>query len=249
MTRAERAEQKLWSNVDGMAQPFYCLGRPKPYFRGTMHFYAALCSPLFSAYQLSLCHTTQQMISVILACTAATCMLGASGAFHYLRWSTVAQEILLGKLDLSAIYLQIAFSATPMYHLLLPPPVNWLIISLMGVCAMCGTLLTFGPDHMGRHARSLVYCIMGCMQVLPMMSSAFAEQSIWSRLLPFERSLVVGLAAAYLIGSQVYAHATPKLWIRVFGFHELWHLLVIIGSASSYIVNCSLLKRLATITD
>ena len=55
------------------------------------------------------------------------------------------------------------------------------------------------------------------------------------------------LAASYLGGSQIYANSVPKLWPRVFGFHELWHLLVVVGSVCSYATNCSLLMRRAAV--
>lgn len=241
---AEELDQTLWEHTDGIAMPFYCSGRPKPYFRGMLHFYSALCSPLWSGYQLSLCHTAQQTWAVLLACASATCMLGASGSYHYPPWKTEAQETLMSKFDYGGIYLQIAFSAAPMYLLLLPSPANWLVISIMGVCAACGIFLTFGPiGHLGRHAGALVYIVMGLMQTLPMLTTTFTERSMWSQLLTSEQNLLIGLALAYLVGSQIYANATPRLWPRVFGFHELWHLLVFVGSASSWAVNCSLLKR------
>ena len=150
----------------------------------------------------------------------------------------------MGKMDYGAIYLQIAFSAAPMYLLLLPAPVNWAVIGSMAVCAACGIFLTFGPiGHLGRHAGAVVYIVMGLVQTLPLLTSAFSERTMWSQLLASEQNLLIALAAAYLVGSQIYANATPKLWPSTFGFHELWHLLVVIGSAASWAVNCSLLQR------
>jgi hemolysin III len=212
--------------------------------RGMMHFYSALSSPLWSGYQLSLCHTAQETWAVLLACSGATCMLGASGGYHYPSWQTEAQEVLMGKFDYGAIYLQIAFSAAPMYLLLLPAPINWAVIGSMAVCAACGVFLTFGPiGHLGRHAGALVYIVMGAVQVLPLLTCLLSERTMWSQLLPLEQNLLISLAAAYLVGSHIYANATPRLWSATFGFHELWHLLVVIGSASSWAVNCSLLQR------
>mmetsp|Transcript_8405 Transcript_8405/g.12551 ORF Transcript_8405/g.12551 Transcript_8405/m.12551 type:complete len:294 (+) Transcript_8405:334-1215(+) len=243
--KTKAAPADPWENSDGChGTPFYCLGRPKPLLRGTLHFYSALSSPLWSGYQLSLCHTAQEVWAVLLACVGATCMLGASGGYHYPSWRTEAQEVLMGKMDYGGIYLQIAFSFAPMYLLLLPAPVNWAVIGSMAVCAACGIFLTFGPiGHLGRHAGAVVYIVMGLVQTLPLLTSAFSERTMWSQLLTSEQNLLIALAAAYLVGSQIYANATPKLWPSTFGFHELWHLLVVIGSAASWAVNCSLLQR------
>ena len=43
--------------------------------------------------------------------------------------------------------------------------------------------------------------------------------------------------------AQVYANCYPKMWPRIFSFHELWHVFVVIGSACSYALGCSLLIR------
>ena len=53
--------------------------------------------------------------------------------------------------------------------------------------------------------------------------------------------VTVAIFWTYAPGLIVYALKWPKH--RTFGFHELWHLLVVIGSAASWAVNCSLLQR------
>ena len=114
----------------------------------------------------------------------------------------------------------------------------------MAVCAACGIFVTFGPiGHFGRHAGTLVYILMGAIQALPFLTSALCERTMWSQLLSSEQGMLIGLVAAYLVGSHVYANATPRLWPSTFGFHELWHLLVVLGSAASWGVNTSLLQR------
>jgi predicted membrane channel-forming protein YqfA (hemolysin III family) len=55
--------------------------------------------------------------------------------------------------------------------------------------------------------------------------------------------MLYGAVLCYLVGSQVFAHAVPKLWPYTFGFHELWHLLVVVASALTYSCNCSLVSR------
>ena len=77
--------------------------------------------------------------------------------------------------DLRGIYLKIAFSGAPLYVTLLPPPVGWLVVGTMAVCAAAGCLLVFSPIELGRHLRTAVYCVMGLAHLLPVHAHAHAH--------------------------------------------------------------------------
>ena len=219
-TKKPKSDADVWLNTDGRhGSPWYCRGRPRPLFRGWLHVSAALCSPIYSAYQLSLCQNMQEAAAVALACLGATCMFGFSGRYHRYNFKDEEAEEFAGSLDYCGIYLQITFSGAPLYLLALPSPNNWLVIGGMGACAIVGMLIALTPYvDLGRHGGTLVYCLMGCLGGLPIVSSTRTGDSVWSQLLDSERALLKGCAVSYLIGSQVYAHSTPKLLPRVFGF-------------------------------
>ena len=235
-----KAEELYWANTDGRhGTPYYCSGRPRPLLRGCLHLYTAYLFPVWAGYQLSLCHSYERAAAVGLACFGAVAMLGASGTYHRYDWKTEQREEIAGLCDYAGIYLQIAFSATPMWLLLLPAPYGWAVITSCALCAAAGIRLTFSPVPISRHAGTFLYILMGAAQGLPL-----KWFGVWSQLNQLEQSLCLICMGSYLIGSQIYTHATPKLWQRTFGFHELWHLLVVIGSICSYAVNNSLLMRL-----
>ena len=239
--RLARAEEELWKNTDGQhGTPFYCSGRPRPLFRGRLHLYAFAAAPIWTALQLRLCHTSEEVAAVLVSCFGAASMLGSSGCYHCLDWKTEEAERFMGLTDLACIYMQIAFSMAPVYVLLLPASLGWYIVAVCAACAIAGGLLTFHPSGPpGRKTGTVLYCILGAAQIVP-----FKAFGLWSQLLLSEQRSLILCLAAYGIGSQVYANATPKLWPRTFGFHELWHLLVLIGSASTHVVNSSALRRL-----
>ena len=87
--------ERLWENTDGRHGPaYYCAGRPRPYLRGVLHLGCACASPLWTGYQLSLCHTPKEAAAALASCLATTYMLGASAAYHRHEWGTVAREAL-----------------------------------------------------------------------------------------------------------------------------------------------------------
>ena len=75
--KSAKPSSKTWSGLQPWTgeEDYYCLGRPKPLLRGQLHFYSAVLSPVWSGFQLSLCHTAQEVVAVILACIGATAML------------------------------------------------------------------------------------------------------------------------------------------------------------------------------
>jgi hemolysin III len=51
---------------------------------------------------------------------------------------------------------------------------------------------------------------------------------------PFPLVLLVLGGALYTLGGLVYAIRKPNPWPRVLGYHEIFHLLVILGSSLHY---------------
>ena len=75
---------------------WYCEGRHRPAFRGKIHARAAIASPIWIAYQLSLCPDARAIGSVSISLLSTFLMLGASGAFHTLPW-TLSEESMMAK--------------------------------------------------------------------------------------------------------------------------------------------------------
>ena len=249
-SKPAQEDEDYWLNSDGQhGTPFYCSGRPRPLLRGRLHLYAALSAPLWTAYQLSLCHSGEEIFAVLIACFGAASMLSASGCYHCIDWKTEAREEVAGKADLACIYLQIAFGAVPIYVLLLPPPLGWWSVLALAACATAGVSLSFSRMPVGRHAGTIIYILMAALQapllLAPLAPDRGTHASVLSRMRWDERSLLLAMALSYLGGSQVYAHARPKLWPSVFGFHELWHVCVAVGTGLMFACNCCLLARRA----
>ena len=211
-----------------------------------MHFYAALASPLWGGYQLSLCRTANQLASSALAILGTVSMMGASGSYHTVHWKDEKQEAFLASLDYCGIFMQVAFSLTPAYVLLLPGLVGWSVVAALGMTAAAGIGLVFSGVRVGRHGLTTLYITQAALNLAPLATNIFASQTVLEQLTVVELRLLVIAAIAYLVGSQIYAYAAPKLWPRSFGFHELWHLLVTVASFCTYRTNCSVIQRLAS---
>jgi hemolysin III len=232
----------LWSQREELN--YYCRGRLKPSLRGHMHRAAAVTFPLWAGYQLSLCQTTQALASALISLIGTISMLAASACYHTVRWKSTAQEDWMAKVDYVGIFMQVAFSLAPFYTLLLPAEVGWTVLGLLLLAVFGGALLTFfEPQWLGRHALTWVYIVMAGSQLVPLSTRLFSHRSILEQMTPLETTLLVIMGVCYVSGSQAYAFQRPKLWEKTFGFHELWHLLVVIASACTYACNCSIISR------
>ena len=219
-----------------------CLGRPRPTYRGKLHLWSALLSPIWWTYQLSLCQTAEMAAAAVLSLFGTSWLFTCSGLYHT-RSHTMEQEELISKFDFLGIFMQVGFSLLPVYMVLLPRTAAWLVIGGLILSVAAGTWLTFADVHVTRNTITAIYIAQGCLNLVPMATCLLSTHAVFTMLLPSEMLLLVNAVACYLVGSQVYAYATPQLWPGVFSFHELWHLLVVIASMCTWSCNNSLLAR------
>jgi len=108
---------------------------------------------------------------------------------------------------------------------------------------VAGAWLTLTELTLGRHGMVAVYVAQAGIQLVPLSTTLLSSRPVFASLLPTERWMFGAFAAFYLVGSQVYAHSTPKLWPGSFGYHELWHLLIAASVVLTYAINCSVLAN------
>ncbi len=156
-------------------------------------------------------------VSMVLVYVASTVMHLYNGSERVLWW--------LNRLDHAAIYVFIAGTYTPLcYHLLTG---HWRIVLLAAVwiMAILGVIskLTVG---WGGHLSTLFYVVMGWTGVLSIPAAVGVVD-------PGALALIALGGVVYTVGAVVFALRRPNLH-RCFGYHELWHLFVMGGSAAHF---------------
>jgi hemolysin III len=161
----------------------------------------------------------------------------ASALYHLLPLSPpgIAR---LRRVDHMMIFVLIAGCYTPVCLLVLEGAWRWELLGLVWGLAMCGVLLKLlwmgGP----RWLSVVLYMGMGWLIVvtIPALSRAVGLEGIaWS----------VAGGLIYSVGALIYVLKRPNPIPRVFGFHELWHLFVIAGSACHFWVMLRYIAPLA----
>lgn len=167
-----------------------------------------------------------KLFSLLVYGLSLVLMFSASAAYH-IAWSGPKLNGLLRRFDHSAIYLLIAGTYTPIclhfFSGFWRGPLLWIIWSMAVVGITIKVFLVNTP----RWVTAGIYLIMGWTAV-------FGIQEIM-RQLPVGALVWLFLGGLfYTVGAVVYIFKKPDFFPGVFGFHEVWHIFVILGSASHF---------------
>jgi hemolysin III len=132
------------------------------------------------------------------------------------------------RLDHSMIFLFIAGSYTPVSLLVLSPPWSTRVLAIVWVGATIGIALKLFVRGLAAVAQVL-YMTLGWLAIfiLPQLVEAMSGPEI---------GLLFGGGVLYTAGAVVFGLQRPNPIPQVFGFHEVWHALVIGGSLCHYIL-------------
>lgn len=148
-------------------------------------------------------------------------LLLASSLYHLLPLSEKWVQR-LRKLDHSAIYIFIAGSYTPVCLLLLQDGKGPIVSTLVWILAFMGVLLKLLWMESSRWVRVGLYVAMACVSVAII-------PDICNRLPAGGLVWLFGGVFAYAVGALVYALKWPDPLPELVGFHELWHIFVLMG--------------------
>ena len=210
--------------------------RTKPILRGVSHEIAAFASvPAWSV----LIGAAGDGAARVAAATYGACLVTlftVSAVYHRPRWSPRVRTV-IGRCDNSAIFLLIAGTYTP-FGLLLGPGRGHALLTAIWIGAALGIVLSLAWERAPKPPMAALYVALGWMvvPVLPALRAAVGDESL--------RLLLVG-GLVYTAGAVVYALRSPDPFPGVFGYHEIFHLLVIAAAACHFIVVFRVIRLLA----
>lgn len=154
-------------------------------------------------------------------------LYSVSGTYHVPAW-TGRVRMMWGRADTAMIVLFIAGTFTPIaFHTLDGPWRLWSLV-VAWVVAVAGAAIAVSPLTAPRWVRTFGYLAMGWLFVVPMFKIALA--------LPVAGTVLIVLGGLfYTVGGVVYAIGRPDPAPAWFGYHEIFHLLVIAASVCHYV--------------
>ncbi len=149
------------------------------------------------------------------------------------HWLNISEKglTLFKKFDHIMIYILIAASYTPVCLGPLRGSWGWSIFGVIWGFAIFGTILTAVWIKAPRALTTFIYIAMGWVVIIAIypLIKVFAEANMLSSLW----WLLLG-GIFYTIGGFIYGFKWPKIQSKHFGFHEIFHIFVMLGSACHY---------------
>ncbi len=158
--------------------------------------------------------------------TTLILMYASSTLYHMLNISPNALMV-FRRIDHIMIFMLIAGSYTPICLVPLRGPWGWSIFGSVWGVAVIGTFLKIFAMNVPRWLSTLIYVSMGWMcliAIYPLVKTLELSGLFW---------LALG-GAFYSTGAVIYAIQKPDPFPGVFGYHEIWHLFVLLGSAAHF---------------
>lgn len=146
----------------------------------------------------------------------------ASTALHMLPVSRDWRRLLI-RLDHSAIYLFIAGTYTPLCILLIGTSVGWGMLTVVWALALIGVLFKTFYLNAPRWLSAISYWTISWtafLFVLPLLPVLPVNGVVW----------LLGGGAFYFFGSFIFYLRRPNPIPGWFGFHEIWHFMVLAGT-------------------
>jgi hemolysin III len=161
-----------------------------------------------------------KVVSVSIYGTTLVLLYSFSTLYHSLRGRA---KNILRELDHHSIYLLIAGSYTPFCLVTLRGPWGWSLLGAVWGLAVLGSLQELRAKSGERILSLMVYVVMGWVALVAMIP-------LLQRLGPAGFAWVLAGGLFYTIGIAFYALDT-----RLSHAHGVWHLFVILGSATHYV--------------
>jgi hemolysin III len=151
----------------------------------------------------------------------------SSGIYHALIESPRVIEA-LRKLDHSAIYVLIAGSYTPFCVLAFSGFWRWGFLALIWTLALIGIVTKLFIIDAPRWVTAGIYVCMGWLSI-------FAVREMITALPGASLGWLLAGGVIYTLGALIYITKRLDLRPGVFGFHEVWHVFVLLGAAAHFL--------------
>ena len=198
-------------------------------FNGLSHLAAAVLALPGTAWLAYLSRDNgMRLASLLVYGISLLLMLSASAAYHLIHARPRVARV-LRTLDHTAIYLLIAGTYTPICLRFFSGFWQWGLLAIIWALALAGIGIKLFILNAPRWVTAGVYLAMGWLAIA----------GVREMVLHVPAGALAWLLAGglwFTVGAVVYITKKPDFVPGVFGFHEIWHVFVVLGCLSHFIV-------------
>jgi hemolysin III len=226
----DRLPQSATPSVLSMPTTAHPEVRVRPRLRGVSHQYAFFVSLASGTLLVLLAATTRASVAAAIYAASVSALFGVSALYHRVTWNGPARRR-MRRLDHAMIFLLIAGTYTPVGLLVLNGTLATVVLAVVWGGALAGTILELVWTGAPRWLGGTVYLALGWVAVVAI-PQLFAQLGVAGGL------LIAAGGLLFSAGAAVYALRRPDPVPAVFGYHEVFHLLVIAGVAAHFLAIC-----------
>jgi hemolysin III len=199
---------------------------PRPRFRGVIHQWSFFVALAAGAALVAWAPAGRATAASAVYAVALAGLLGTSALYHRITWKPRARAW-LRRLDHSMIFVLIAGTYTPFAVLVLDGSIRDVVLVGVWIGAAAGIVFTLLWVDAPKWLAATAYVVLGWFSIIAV--PQIAERAGAGALV----LLALG-GAAYTAGAVVYARRRPDPRPATFGYHEIFHVLVVVAAAAHF---------------
>jgi hemolysin III len=199
----------------------------KPRLRGVLHAAAFVVALPLGVLLGLYADTGRERLAVIAFASTVALMFGLSGLYHRGNWSLTLRRW-LRTLDHAGIFILIAGTYTAFGLLVLHGVWRWIVLAIVWTGAVCAVVLNIAWPSIPKWLSGVIAVALGWVGVLvaPQLVTELGAGGL---------ALVAAGGLAYTAGAVIFATRRPNPFPATFGYHEVFHVLVIAAVACHYL--------------
>jgi hemolysin III len=198
----------------------------KPRLRGVSHFWAFFVALAAGGVLVAMAPDGRATLAAAIYAASLAALFGISALYHRVNWRPTARRW-MRRLDHSAIFLLIAGTVTPFALLVMDGPFATALLIAVWAGAAAGIVVEVAWIDAPKWVTAIVYLSVGWIGAIGF-PAIVIEAGIGAGVL-----IAVG-GVLYTAGAIVYARQRPDPNPAVFGYHEIFHLLVIAAAVTHF---------------
>jgi hemolysin III len=201
--------------------------RQKPRLRGVSHEWAFFVSLVAGSVLVAAAPTPRARLAVAVYAVSLSALLGVSALYHRVDWRRPEIRRWVRRLDHSMIFLLIAGTVTPFALLVMSGALADALLIAVWAGAVAGIVVELIWVDAPKWVSTIVYLAVGWIGLLGFPAIVVAAGV-------GAGALIAAGGVLYTAGAVIYARQRPDPNPAVFGYHEIFHVLVLAAATAHF---------------
>jgi hemolysin III len=222
--RVDAAREAVGDRVEAAAEAIAAI---KPRLRGVTHEWAFFISLFLGGGLIVAADTPRATLAVSIYAVSLSALFGTSALYHRINWRPEVRRW-MRRLDHTMIFILIAGTTTPFALLVMKGTVADAVLIAVWVGAAAGIVVELIWIEAPKWVAAIVYVAVGLGVGLLAVPQMLTHAGVAAT------ALIAAGGALYATGAIIYAAQRPNPNPGVFGYHEIFHLLVIAAALAHF---------------